>query len=153
MVDEYGFTAVKLKGGVFPPQEEVEAVRALRAEFPDLPLRLDPNAAWTPDTSVRVTEELDGVLEYLEDPTPGIPGMAEVSRRLEGRMPLATNMCVVAFEDLRPPSRRTPSRSSCPTTTTGVGCAGRRTSAGSARCSAWACRCTPTPTSASAWPP
>ncbi len=102
MVDEYGFTAVKLKGGVFPPQEEVEAVRALRAEFPDLPLRLDPNAAWTPDTSVRVTEELDGVLEYLEDPTPGIPGMAEVSRRLEGRMPLATNMCVVAFEDLPP---------------------------------------------------
>ena len=102
MVDEFGFTAVKLKGGVFPPAEEVEAVRALRAEFPDLPLRLDPNGAWTPETSVRVADQLDGVLEYLEDPTPGIEGMAEVAAKLGGRMPLATNMCVVAFGHLPP---------------------------------------------------
>ena len=45
MIDEYGFTAIKLKGGVFPPDEEIAAIKALRAEFPDLPLRLDPNAA------------------------------------------------------------------------------------------------------------
>jgi glucarate dehydratase len=102
MVEQLGFTAVKLKGGVFPPAEEVEAVRALRAEFPDLPLRLDPNGAWTPETSVRVAEQLDGVLEYLEDPTPGIEGMAAVAARLQGRMPLATNMCVVAFGHLPP---------------------------------------------------
>lgn len=100
MVDEFGFTAIKLKGGVFPPEEEVEAVRALRAEFGDLPLRLDPNAAWTVDTSARVAADLDGVLEYLEDPTPGLAGMAALSRRTT--MPLATNMCVVAFEHLPP---------------------------------------------------
>ena len=100
MVDEFGFTALKLKGGVFPPGEEVEAVRALRAEFPDLPLRLDPNAAWTVDTSAAVAGQLDGVLEYLEDPTPGLEGMAALSQRVE--MPLATNMCVVAFEHLPP---------------------------------------------------
>ncbi|WP_432514088.1 glucarate dehydratase family protein [Kineococcus sp. SYSU DK001] len=100
MVDEFGFTAVKLKGGAFPPEEEVEAIRALRAEFPDLPLRLDPNGAWTVETSVWVAEQLDGVLEYLEDPTPGIEGMAAVAARLEGRVPLATNMCVVAFGHL-----------------------------------------------------
>ena len=29
MVDDYGFTAIKLKGGVFPPEQEIEAVRAL----------------------------------------------------------------------------------------------------------------------------
>ncbi|WP_328295484.1 glucarate dehydratase family protein [Kineococcus sp. NBC_00420] len=102
MVDEFGFTAIKLKGGVFPPDEEVEAIRALRAEFPDLPLRLDPNGAWTPETSVRVAEQLDGVLEYLEDPTPGLEGMASVAAKLQGRMPLATNMCVVAFGHLPP---------------------------------------------------
>ena len=45
VIDEYGFTAIKLKGGVFPPDEEIAAIKALRAEFPDLPLRLDPNAA------------------------------------------------------------------------------------------------------------
>lgn len=100
MVDEFGFTAVKLKGGVFPPEQEVEAMRALRAEFPDLPLRLDPNGAWTVETSVRVAEQLDGVLEYLEDPTPGIEGMAAVAARVD--VPLATNMCVVAFGHLPP---------------------------------------------------
>jgi len=95
MVDDYGFTALKLKGGVFPPAQEIAAVRALRDAFPGHPLRLDPNAAWTPYMSLKVAGELDGVLEYLEDPTPGIDGMAEVARKAP--MPLATNMCVVAF--------------------------------------------------------
>jgi glucarate dehydratase len=100
MVADYGFTALKLKGGVFRPEEEMDAVRALRAAFPGLPLRIDPNAAWTVDTSVRVGQALDGVIEYLEDPTPGIDGMAKVAR--EVAMPLATNMCVVDFEHLAP---------------------------------------------------
>jgi len=98
MIDGYGFTAIKFKGGVFPPEEEIAAARALKAEFPGLPVRLDPNAAWTPATSIKVAAELDGVLEYLEDPTPGIDGMAEVAR--QASMPLATNMCVVAFSHL-----------------------------------------------------
>jgi len=100
MVDDYGFTALKLKAGVFPPEQEVDAIKALRAEFPDLPLRIDPNAAWTVDTSIRVGKELDGILEYLEDPTPGLAGMAEVRRNVS--MPLATNMCVVSFGDVPP---------------------------------------------------
>ena len=104
MVDGYGFTAIKLKGGVFPPAEEVAAVRALREAFPDHPLRLDPNAAWTPYTSLKVARELDGVLEYLEDPTAGIDGMAEVARKAP--MPLATNMCVVAFDHVAPAVRQ-----------------------------------------------
>ncbi|MFC8797766.1 glucarate dehydratase family protein [Promicromonospora sp. NPDC057138] len=100
IVDEYGFTAIKLKGGVFHPDEEIAAIKALRAEFPDHPLRLDPNAAWTVETSVRVAEALDGDVEYLEDPTPGIEGMAAVARQVS--MPLATNMAVVAFDHLPP---------------------------------------------------
>lgn len=98
MIDRYGFSAIKLKGGVFPPAREIEAIHALRAAFPGHPLRLDPNAAWTPETAVKVARELDGTLEYLEDPTPGIDGMARVAA--EAPMPLATNMCVVAFEHL-----------------------------------------------------
>ena len=98
MIDGYGFNAIKLKGGVFPPDQEIAAIRALRDAFPEHPLRLDPNAAWTPATSLKVARELDGVLEYLEDPTPGIDGMAQVAR--EAPMPLATNMCVVAFEEI-----------------------------------------------------
>lgn len=34
MIDWYGFSAIKLKGGVFPPEQEIEAIRALRAAFP-----------------------------------------------------------------------------------------------------------------------
>ncbi|MFE5212383.1 glucarate dehydratase family protein [Streptomyces sp. NPDC056600] len=100
MVDDYGFTALKLKGGVLPPEKEIDAVHALRDAFPALPLRIDPNAAWTVETSLRVARELEGVLEYLEDPTPGQEGMAAVAR--EASMPLATNMCVVSFEEVAP---------------------------------------------------
>jgi glucarate dehydratase len=103
MVGEYGFTAIKLKGGVFPPHQEIAAIRGLREAFPAHPLRLDPNAAWSPYTSLKVARELDGVLEYLEDPTAGIDGMAEVARKAP--MPLATNMCVVAFDHLPPAIR------------------------------------------------
>ncbi|WBB62584.1 glucarate dehydratase family protein [Streptomyces sp. WMMC500] len=104
IVDEYGFTAIKLKGGVFPPEEEIEAIKELRAAFPEHPLRLDPNAAWTVPTSVRAGRALEGILEYLEDPVAGIDGMARVAR--EVLMPLATNMCVVAFDHLAPAVRR-----------------------------------------------
>ncbi|WP_101947899.1 glucarate dehydratase family protein [Mycobacterium sp. 3519A] len=100
IVDEYGFTAIKLKGGVFPPEDEMAAIEALRAVFPEHPLRLDPNAAWTPQTSMKVASGLAGILEYLEDPTPGLDGMAEVAQ--QAPMPLATNMCVVAFDQLAP---------------------------------------------------
>jgi glucarate dehydratase len=100
IVDEYGFTAIKLKGGVVHPDEEVAAITALREEFPDHPLRLDPNGAWTVPTSVEVGRSLDGIVEYLEDPTPGIEGMAAVAREVS--MPLATNMAVVSFDHLPP---------------------------------------------------
>jgi glucarate dehydratase len=100
MIDEYGFTAIKLKGGVFAPEEEMASVEALHKAFPNHPLRLDPNAAWTPQTSVKVASGLSGILEYLEDPTPDIAGMAEVAQ--QAPMPLATNMCVVAFDQLAP---------------------------------------------------
>ena len=100
MVDGWGFGSLKLKGGVFHPDEECAAMEALRAAYPDLPLRLDPNGAWTPETSVKVADRLAGVVEYLEDPTPGIEGMAYVAARTD--VPLATNMCVIAFEHLAP---------------------------------------------------
>lgn len=98
MVDRYGFGSIKLKGGVFPPEQEVAAVRALAEAFPDLPVRIDPNAAWTVQTSIRVAAELDGTLQYLEDPTPGQDGMARVAAAAS--MPLATNMCVTSFGDM-----------------------------------------------------
>ncbi|MEU9703818.1 glucarate dehydratase family protein [Streptomyces sp. NPDC047981] len=94
----YGFRSFKLKGGVFPPEEEIAAIRALAEEFPGRPLRLDPNGAWSVETSLRVARELEDVLEYLEDPASGTPAMAEVASRTD--VPLATNMCVTTFEEV-----------------------------------------------------
>jgi len=99
LIDRYGFGSIKLKAGVFPPDEEVAAIRALAEAFPSHPLRIDPNGAWTHETATRVAAELDGVLEYLEDPVLGIAGMARVAA--EVAQPLATNMCVVTFEQIR----------------------------------------------------
>jgi glucarate dehydratase len=99
MISEYGFKSIKLKGGVFPPAQEIEAIKALREAFPELPLRLDPNTAWTVETSRWVADETEGLLEYLEDPTPGLEGMGKVAAT--ANMPLATNMCVVAFDHIK----------------------------------------------------
>lgn len=99
MVDLYGFQSIKLKGGVFEPQHEIACIRALREAFPQMPLRLDPNANWSVSTSIRAAEELDDLLEYYEDPCPGLDGMAELARHT--RLPLATNMVVTGFEEFR----------------------------------------------------
>lgn len=97
--ERYGFTSFKLKGGVFPPDEEIAAVRALAEAFPGHPLRLDPNGAWSVGTSLRVARKLGDVLEYLEDPTLGTDAMAEVSAGTD--VPLATNMCVTTFAEIK----------------------------------------------------
>lgn len=104
MVDLYGFRSLKLKGGVLDPDDEVATILALRERFPGTPLRIDPNAAWSVPTSIRVGRALTGVLEYLEDPTPGHLGMAEVARGID--VPLATNMIVTAFGDIQEAVRR-----------------------------------------------
>jgi glucarate dehydratase len=98
--ERYGMTVFKLKGGVLDPFEEVEAVRLLRERFgPKAGLRLDPNACWSVETSLRVAEQLrDLNIEYLEDPTLGIEGMAQVARHTP--IPLSTNMCVTAFDHI-----------------------------------------------------
>ncbi len=102
LIDEYGFRSVKLKGGAFPPEQEMDAMRALHGAFGDgVPLRIDPNGAWTVETSVKVGVELDGILEYLEDPAPGMDSMSAVRGDLITRgvmTPLATNMIVTRFE-------------------------------------------------------
>ncbi|MEO8543491.1 MAG: enolase C-terminal domain-like protein [Burkholderiaceae bacterium] len=98
MVAQYGFGSIKLKGGVFAPEVEIDALLALRAAFPGMPLRIDPNGGWTVETTRRVLPALaaDGLLEYLEDPVSTLQEMGEVAKFAAG-MPLATNMVTIAF--------------------------------------------------------
>lgn len=99
MCDAFGFQSIKLKGGAFPPEEEVDAILALREAFgPDMPLRLDPNAIWSVDSAIKAADRLKGVLEYYEDPVRGQKDMATVGKATG--IPMATNMCTTSFEDL-----------------------------------------------------
>jgi glucarate dehydratase len=97
MIGEYGFKSIKLKAGALPPEQEVAAMLALAKAFPGTPLRIDPNANWTVATSLKAVEQLRGVLEYYEDPAPGLGGMAEVAKQCD--VPLATNMVVTDYKE------------------------------------------------------
>ena len=99
MCKEFGFQSIKLKGGVFEPRQEVNAIFALHAAFGEnVPLRIDPNALWTVETSIKYGLEMEGIIEYLEDPCRGQENMATVRKAL--KTPLATNMCTTSFEDI-----------------------------------------------------
>jgi glucarate dehydratase len=107
MISQYGFREIKLKGGVLPPDIEIATIRQLREEFgTEYPLRIDPNCAWSVDTSVRVGRELKAELSgggYLEDPCATLEGMGEVRRRLlaeDNHTPQASNVAVTCFADL-----------------------------------------------------
>jgi glucarate dehydratase len=97
--DRYGFKSHKLKGGVFPPQYELECYRALASEFKDDRFRFDPNAVWSTETAIWFGQEIESIRnDYLEDPVFGLNGMRRVREKV--RMPLATNTVVVNFEQL-----------------------------------------------------
>ncbi|HEV2233672.1 MAG TPA: enolase C-terminal domain-like protein [Terriglobia bacterium] len=95
----HGFTTHKLKGGVFPPEYELECYRALASLGAGDRLRFDPNGAWSTEQAIgfgRAIEDLNN--DYLEDPVYGQSGMRRVREKV--RIPLATNTVVVNFEQL-----------------------------------------------------
>lgn len=107
MIQQHGFRSIKFKAGVLPPDLEIETVKALRKRFgSEVPIRMDPNAAWSVETSVRVGLELQEELSaggYLEDPTPGLPGMGKVRKQLLDlgiETLLASNVAVTSFADI-----------------------------------------------------
>ncbi len=106
MIASYGFRDIKFKTGVLDPEIEIETVRELHRAFPGLPIRMDPNSAWTVETSVKVGKALVKELGdggYLEDPTAGMDNMASVRRQLLEAgidLPLGSNVAVTGFADL-----------------------------------------------------
>ncbi len=99
LVSEHGFKTHKLKGGVFPPDHDVEVYRALAAAFPDASLRLDPNSVWSVEEAVRVAKAIADLRnDYLEDFTFGLEGMRRLRHFID--QPTATNTVVVNFEQL-----------------------------------------------------
>ncbi len=97
--EAHGFTVHKLKGGVFPPDYELECYRALAEAFPGDRLRYDPNAVLSVAEGLRFGKAIEGLNnDYLEDPVWGLEGLRAVREQV--RVPLATNTVVVNFEQL-----------------------------------------------------
>ena len=103
--ERYGFKDWKLKGGVLSCPEELEAIRALKKEFPNARIDLDPNGAWSLAEAVENCKDMVGILTYCEDPC-GAEGrfssretMAEF-HRLTG-LPTATNMVATDWREMK----------------------------------------------------
>ncbi len=102
--DRYGFRDFKLKGGVMHGSEEMEAVAAIKARFPDARVTLDPNGAWSLAEAIALCKGQGHLLAYAEDPCGpenGFSGrevMAEF-RRATG-IPTATNMVATDWRQM-----------------------------------------------------
>jgi glucarate dehydratase len=97
--EHYGFTTHKLKGGVFPPDYELEVYRALADSLRGDRFRFDSNGAWSTEQAIWFGQQIEGIRnDYLEDPVFGLHGMRRTREKV--RMPVATNTVVVNFEQL-----------------------------------------------------
>jgi glucarate dehydratase len=106
LVERCGFDGIKLKGGVYSPEEEWRAVKQLREAFGDdlKYLRYDPNQAWSTETSIRWINRMEPYdLEYVEDPTWDLHGLSLV--REDVRIPIATNQAVISLPQIAPAVR------------------------------------------------
>lgn len=94
--DKYGFCNFKLKGGVLEGEKEMETVRALKKQFPEGRINIDPNGAWSLREAVDLCKSMEGILTYIEDPCGPEAGfssreiMAEFKNAVN--LPVATNM-------------------------------------------------------------
>lgn len=100
----YGFDDFKLKGGVFPGDEEIAAVAALKEAFPKARITLDPNGGWLLKDAVRLCRNQHDVLAYCEDPcgAEGVYSGREILaefRRATG-LPTATNMIATDWRQM-----------------------------------------------------
>jgi glucarate dehydratase-related protein len=102
--DKYGFKDFKLKGGVLPGEQEIDAVKAMKKRFPEARITVDPNGAWLLDEAIALCKDMQGILTYAEDPCGAEQGfsgrevMAEF-RRATG-LPVATNMIATNWREM-----------------------------------------------------
>lgn len=103
--EQYGFNDFKLKGGVLAGAEEMRAVEALAARFPEARITLDPNGAWSLAEAVALCRGRQDVLAYAEDPCGAEQGLSGREVMAEFRqatnLPTATNMIATDWRQLR----------------------------------------------------
>ena len=99
-VVERGFDVLKVKLGADDGRDR-ERVAAVREGAPDARIRVDANAAWTPQEAVATSETLaDHDVEFLEQPVAAtdLDGLRFVRER--GAVPVAADESVVTASDV-----------------------------------------------------
>lgn len=103
--ERYGFKDFKLKGGVLESKEEVKAIKALKAAFPEARITLDPNGAWSLKEAIEVGKELKGIAAYIEDPCGaenGFSGREVMAEFVKATgIPTATNMVATDWRQMQ----------------------------------------------------
>jgi len=104
--ERHGFTCFKYKSAGVGAAWDLTVMRTLREALgPQAELRFDPNASYDTAAAAELCRALEPLaLEYYEDPTDGIEGLARVRRRVT--RPIASNMVVVQFDQIAPAVRR-----------------------------------------------
>lgn len=95
---QQGYRTLKLKVGQ-NPADDVEAVRQVRAAWPDMTIRIDANQGYDLQAALAVCEKLaDANLELLEQPVPAtrLDDLAEIRRH--------TDIPIEADESLQSPA-------------------------------------------------
>lgn len=102
LVDQSGYSTIKIKSAGLRPDWDVAVLRAMRETFGrEMRLRLDANGGYGPIDALRLGRAIEDLnLDYLEDPVSGIEAMARLRRDL--RTPFATNMCIINPDQLAP---------------------------------------------------
>lgn len=94
--EKYGFANFKLKGGVLEGEEEMETLRALKKQFPNARINIDPNGAWSLSEAIRLCRDMHEVITYVEDPCGPEAGYSgrEIMREFKNatQFQVATNM-------------------------------------------------------------
>lgn len=102
--EKYGFADFKLKGGVLKGDEEMKAIRAMKKEFPDARIDLDPNGGWLLEEAVEYVKGMQGILTYCEDPcgAEGVYSGREIVSEFRRRtgFPTATNMIATDWREV-----------------------------------------------------
>lgn len=103
--EKYGFSDFKLKGGVLEGKEEIKAVKALKEEFPEARITLDPNGGWLLKDAIELCKDMHGTLTYCEDPcgAEGVFSGREILsefRKATG-LPTATNMIATDWRQMQ----------------------------------------------------
>jgi len=91
IIEKHGFKTLEMKVGIFPPEQDVRIVKAIRERVGyDAKLRIDANSVWSTQTAISTLKALEKYeITNVEDPTKDLESMAIVRKTVN--IPFSTH--------------------------------------------------------------